>query len=48
MIPKNKDPRTEYEKEVEATGNEDLPSNDPYDNWEDDCGSQNETLDGMD
>jgi hypothetical protein len=44
------DPRTKREQEIddfEVDENE-FPSEDPYDQWEDDGGAQHETLDGMD
>ena len=47
-----KDPRTKRERELDQLGLDDdkdvLPLEDPHDGWEDESGSQNETLDGMD
>jgi hypothetical protein len=44
------DPRTKRERELDDLGvdDDDLPLDDPHDGWEDETGSQNETLDGMD
>jgi hypothetical protein len=44
------DPRTQREKDLNGEDDDEdiLPLVDPHDGWEDESGSQNETLDGMD
>jgi len=44
------DPRTKREQELDdlELDEDELPSEDPDDTWDDDGGRQSETLDGMD
>ena len=44
------DPRTRVERETEEQGIDpsEVEGYDPHNGWEDDAGTQNETLDGMD